>query len=157
MIAAELNEAIEKKRQEAVAALLTDDEDEEEYSIRPEEQLACNIAIRLAEMTAERLDSVLLELNHELAKMLARRLALSEAETMVDMIQAVFLSNGLICAAEDLDILKECEVYDWTVYMAFQDELMDSEVFDSTRIEDMFEEYFGQQECKLLRFPVEVG
>lgn len=153
-MAKELNAVLEKKSQEIIAALTS--ENEEELSIRPEEQLACNIAMSLAEMTAERLDAVLLEMEPDLAKTVARRLERSEAETMVNMIQAIFLTNGLVCAAEDLDVLKECEAFDNTVYMYFQDELMDAEAFDSVRIEDMFEEYYRHDRGNLLRFPMEV-
>ena len=56
------------------------------------------------------------------------RLDNSDSKTAVNMIQAVFLTHGMKHAAEELDILMDCEPYDDEVYNSFIDELFETEV-----------------------------
>lgn len=130
--------------------------DQDEITLRPEELLACDIASHLAMLTAARLDEALLGTNPMVAKILTKKLEESDAEEMISMLHAIFLTSGMINASEDLDALRFCEKYDNAIYMHFQDELTDADVFDWYRIEELFEEYFEEKRLKLIRFPVEV-
>lgn len=47
----------------------------------------------------------------DIAKQVVRRLQASDAEAMVGMLQEMFLIKGMAHAAEELDLLKECEEY----------------------------------------------
>ena len=123
---------------------------------RPEVQLAYDIAGQLAALTALKLDKVLIQTDPNVAKQLAKKLEDSDGETMVSMLQAIFLVNGMVGASEDLDILKFCERYDDTVYMFFQDEMLDTEIFDWCRIDEMFADYYEKKRRNLIRFPLEV-
>lgn len=66
--------------------------------------------------------------DHESAKHLVIRFENSDSRTLVRMIQAVFLAHGMEHAAEELDILMDCEPYDDEVYNSFIDELFETEV-----------------------------
>lgn len=131
-------------------------DEEDEITLRPEEQLSCDITSHLAMLTAARLDDALLETNPIVAKILVKKLEESDAEEMVSMLQAIFLTSGMINASESLDALRFCEKYDSVVYMHFQDELADAEVFDWCRIDDMFAEYYEEKWHNLRKLPVEV-
>ena len=150
----ELGEAIEKKMKEAECE--SEDEDECEDGITPAEELSINIAVDLAQMIAERLDEVLLETSPDIAEKLIRRLEHSQPETMVCMIQSMFLMNGMTFEAEALDLLRNCEEFDDLAYSVFKDELFDSDLFDSVRIADLFEERFSGECAEIIRFPLEV-
>jgi len=130
--------------------------DDEEITLRPEEQLSCDIASHLAMLTAARLDDALLGTSPMVAKILVKKLEESDAEEMISMLHAIFLTSGMIGASESLDALRFCEKYDNVVYMHFQDELADAGAFDWYRIDDMFAEYYEEKFRNLRRLPVEV-
>ena len=124
--------------------------------LQPEFQLIYDIASQLAAMTALKLDKVLIQTSPSVAKELARKLEDSDGETMVSMLQAIFLVNGMVGASEDLNALRLCKKYDDTVYMFFQDEILDTEIFDWCRIDEMFRNYYEKKRRNLLQFPLEV-
>ncbi len=124
--------------------------------LRPEFQLIYDIASQLAAMTALKLDKVLIQTSPSVAKELVRKLEDSDGETMVSMLKAIFLVYGMVGAFEDLNALRLCEKYDDTVYMFFQDEMLDTEVFDWYRIDEMFQNYYEKKRRNLIQFPLEV-
>ena len=124
--------------------------------LQPEFQLIYDIASQLAAMTALKLDKVLIQTSPSVAKELVRKLEDSDGETMVSMLQAIFLVNGMVGASEDLNALRLCEKYDDTVYMFFQDEMLDTEIFDWCRIDEMFRNYYEKKRRNLIQFPLEV-
>lgn len=124
--------------------------------LQPEFQLIYDIASQLAAMTALKLDKVLIQTSPSVAKELARKLEDSDGETMVSMLQAIFLVNGMVGASEDLNALRLCKKYDDTVYMFFQDEMLDTEIFDWCRIDEMFRNYYEKKRRNLIQFPLEV-
>ena len=129
---------------------------EKKIPLKPELELIYDIASQLAAMTALKLDKVLIQTSPSVEKELARKLEDSDGETMVSMLQAIFLVNGMVGASEDLNALKLCKKYDDTVYMFFQDEILDTEIFDWCRIDEMFKNYYEKKRRNLLQFPLEV-
>ena len=155
-MAQELNEAIERDEKKGAAAAATDEYPDCE-DITPEDELSSGIAVHLAALTAERIDDMMDGMDLSVAKQIIIRLEKSEPETMVSMIQAMFLAKGMEHAAEDLDILADCGIYDETVYDIFQDELSDTELFDWFRIEYLLDGCRKKEECSnMLKFPLEV-
>ena len=127
-------------------------EDSVEFS--PAEKLAYNIADHLAEVTAERFSEMIDGLDMDIAKQIVRRLQASDAEALVGMLQEMFLIKGMAHAAEELDLLKECEEYEESIYWRFQDTLSDQDVFEWFRINSMIENC-GDEECSaVIRIPV---
>ena len=94
----------------------------------PVEQLSTDIAAHLADVTAKRLHGILNGIRFDASLQLVARLDNSDSKTAVNMIQAVFLTHGMKHAAEELDILMDCEPYDDEVYNSFIDELFETEV-----------------------------
>ena len=120
----------------------------------PAEKLAYNIADHLAEVTAERFSEMIDGLDMDIAKQIVRRLQASDAEALVGMLQEMFLIKGMAHAAEELDLLKECEEYEESIYWRFQDTLSDQDVFEWFRINSMIENC-GDEECSaVIRIPV---
>ena len=118
---------------------------EKKIPLKPEFELIYDIAGQLAAMTALKLDKVLIQTDPNIAKRLAKELEDSDGETMVSMLKAIFLVYGMVGAAEDLEALRLCEKYDDTVYMYFQDEMLDTEIFDWYRIDEMFRNYYEKK------------
>ena len=90
----------------------TEDEDAEEFSFRPEERLACDITVCLAEMTAERLDSVGFHISPEEHEQLYKRIRLSGKRVRDYMAQAGITSKVVVVGNESLrkrieDMLKD--------------------------------------------------
>ena len=106
---------------------------EKKIPLKPELELIYDIASQLAAMTALKLDKVLIQTSPSVEKELARKLEDSDGETMVSMLQAIFLVNGMVGASEDLNALKLCKKYDDTVYMFFQDEILDASFQNESR------------------------
>ena len=154
-----LNEAIEKKQQEKA------DEDPDEFKdeisipdgLPPEGRLAYNIADHLAEVTAERFSDMIDGMEMDIAKQIVRRLQANDAEALVGMLQEMFLLKGMVHAAEDLDILRDCEAFEESIYWRFQDTLSDQEVFTYFRVKNMIENC-GEDGCSVeIRMPMEVN
>lgn len=99
-----------------------------DYSmLSPVEQLSTDIAAHLANITAKRLYGIINDIRFDASLQFVARLDNSESRTAVSMIQAVFLTHGMKHAAEELDILMDCEPYDEEVYNSFIDELFETE------------------------------
>ena len=107
-----------------------DDPDEKlaDYQqLSPVEQLSMDIAVHLAYVTAKRLGEIMDDVSYDAVGQLFIHMDNYESEIAVSMIQAFFLTYGLTHAAEDLDILIECELYYCEIYNAFIDELYDAD------------------------------
>lgn len=148
----------EKMKQELSMALEEHEQNEDEVEtpdeLSPAGKLAYNIADHLAEVTAERFSEMIDGLDMDIAKQIVRRLQASDAEALVGMLQEMFLIKGMAHAAEELDLLKECEEYEESIYWRFQDTLSDQDVFEWFRINSMIENC-GDEECSaVIRIPV---
>ena len=154
-LAAELNEAIEKQKREEADDCEEGIEDFNELSQAG--RLAYNIADHLAEVTAERFSDMIDGMEMDIAKQIVRRLQANDAEALVGMLQEMFLLKGMVHAAEDLDILRDCEDFEESIYWRFQDTLSNQEVFTFFRVKCMIERC-GEDECSaMIRIPLEVS
>ena len=154
-LAAELNEAIEKQKREEADDCEEGIEDFNELSQAG--RLAYNIADHLAEVTAERFSDMIDGMEMDIAKQIVRRLQANDAEALVGMLQEMFLLKGMVHAAEDLDILRDCEAFEESIYWRFQDTLSDQEVFAFFRVKCMMEKC-SEDECSaIIRIPLEVS
>ena len=154
-IAQELNEAIEKHQHEAADDC--DDVDVTSPELSPAGQLAYNIADHLAEVTAERFSEMIDGMDMDIAMQIVRRLQASDAESMVGMLQEMFLVKGMVHAAEELDLLRECEEYEESVYWRFLDVLSDREVFAFFRVKNMIENCSNEDCSAVIKIPLEVS
>lgn len=148
----------EKMEQELSAALEKNQQKEDDIEtfdeLSPAGKLAYNIADRLAEATAERFSEMIDGVDMDTAKQIVRRLQASDAEALVGMLQEMFLIKGMVHAAEELDLLEECEAYEESIYWRFQDTLSDQDVFEWFRINSIIENC-GDEECSaVIRIPV---
>ena len=85
------------------------------------------------------------------------RLQQSDAEALVGMLKAMFLVRGRVHAAEELDLLGECEEYAESVYWRFHDTLFGQEVFEWFRINHMIESCSREDCSAVIRIPLEVS
>ena len=127
-MARELNEAIAAAEKEAEA-----ESDYEQLS--PAEQLSADIAAHLADNAAHRIGKILENTDYDAAKQLVIRFENSDSRTVVSMIRAILLSHGMKHAAEELDILTDCDPFDSEAYDAFSDEFLGSEPIDWFTVE----------------------
>ena len=135
MIAEKLNEAINKAEEEKKSTEEDFFKELENLQLTPQEQLSTNIALHLANVTAKRFMQIACETDFASVRQLVRRFETSDSRTVVDMLQAMFLSNGYMHAAEELDILGECESFDCDVYDSFVDEFLENECVDVYTVE----------------------
>ena len=143
----ELSAVLEKNQQK-------EDDIETSDELSPAGKLAYNIADCLAEATAERFSEMIDGVDMDTAKQIVRRLQASDAEALVGMLQEMFLIKGMVHAAEELDLLEECEEYEESIYWRFQDTLSDQDVFEWFRINSLIENC-GDEECSaVIRIPV---
>ena len=120
---------IAEKLKELATAADKEEMGETDYEqMSPVEQLSTDIAAHLADVTAKRLHGIINGTSFESSLQFVARLDNSDSKTAVSMIQAVFLTHGMKHAAEELDILMDCEPYDDEVYNSFIDELFETEV-----------------------------
>ena len=154
-MAQELNEVIEKRQQEETHDC--DDGIVTSRELSPAGRLAYNIADHLAEVTAERFSDMIDGMDMEIAKQIVRRLQAADAEALVGMLQEMFLVKGMVHAAEELDLLSECEEYEESIYWRFQDMISDQEVFEWFRIECMIENCSNEDCSAVIRIPLEVS
>ena len=122
-----------------LSAADTEEVAETDYEqMSPVEQLSTDVADRLASNTAYRMAEIIEEMDPESAQQLIIRFENSDSRTLMSMIQAIFLSHGMKHAAEDLDILEECEPFDSQVFDGFADEFLGSEEIDQYTVEAWF-------------------
>ena len=137
-IAEKLNEAIRKTEEEKKAKEKPEEDifkELDSLQLTPQEQLSTNIAVHLADVTAKRFMQIACETDFASVMQLVRRFETSDSRTVIDMLQAMFLSNGYMHAAEELDILGECESFDCDVFDTFVDEFLDNECVDVYTVE----------------------
>ena len=133
------------------------EEIEDSVELSPAEKLAYNIADHLAEVTAERFSEMIDGLDMDIAKQIVGRLQQSDAEALVGMLKAMFLVKGRVHAAEELDLLGECEEYAESVYWRFHDTLFGQEVFEWFRIDHMIQNCSREDCSAVIRIPLEVS
>ena len=103
-------------------------------------KLAYRIASYLAEVTAERFAEAVLDMEMETIEEIMMRMQNADSEALVGMLQVLFIAKGMKYAAEDLDLLIECDGFDDTSYFFFQDELADTKEFEWFRLKCMLED-----------------
>jgi hypothetical protein len=99
------------------------------------EILSSDIIIHIAEKTAERFEDMADTMEITTLKHLVRRLGSADLESVVPMLQTMFLAKGMVDAADELDILELCFRYDEEAYFLFYDVLFDTDIFDWFSIE----------------------
>ena len=109
------------RKAEKCRTFFTYDLDElfEDYEQEKVWRLAYKIADNLAVATAERFSEMLDGTDMDTAKQIVRRLEESDAEAVAVMLQEMFLIKGMAYAAENLDILRDIEEFDETIYWRF--------------------------------------
>ena len=133
------------------------EEIEDSVELSPAEKLAYNIADQLAAVTAERFSDMIDGLDMDIAKQIVGRLQQSDVEALVGMLKAMFLVKGRVHAAEELDLLGECEEYAESVYWRFHDTLFGQEVFEWFRIDHMIRNCSREDCSAVIRIPLEVS
>lgn len=96
----------------------------------PVEQLSTDVAACLANNAACRMAEIIEDMDPESARQLVARFENSDSRILISMIQGIFLSHGMTHAAEDLDVLEECEPFDSQVFDGFSDEFLGAEEID---------------------------
>ena len=140
-----------KEKEEAMS------EEEKKMAQELSDALAYNIADHLAAVTAERFSDMIDGMDMDIAKQIVGRLQQSDAEALVGMLKAMFLVRGRVHAAEELDLLGECEEYAESVYWRFHDTLFGQEVFEWFRINHMIESCSREDCSAVIRIPLEVS
>ena len=102
-------------------------------------KLAYRIASCIAEVTAERFAEAVSDMEPEAIEEIMMRLQNADSEALVGMLQVLFIAKGMKYAAEDLDILIECDEFEDISYFLFQDELADTKEFEWFRLKCMLE------------------
>ena len=157
MIAEKLNEAISKAEEEKEEDKEKENEDLFIFDeLKPEEELSFGIAAHLSAMVAERFEPIAEAIGMEATKKLVVRIENTDPATAVNMLQAMFLSNGMVHAAEELDILDYCSEYDVDVYNDFIDCLFDTDIFDWYSIESLFDEFRKEDKEKQCEREVDI-
>jgi len=75
------------------------------------EMLCCDIAIHIAHKTAARFEDMADGMEMSTLKQIVRRIEDADPESVVPMLQAMFLARGMVDIAEDLDMLELCSKY----------------------------------------------
>ena len=127
-IAEKLKEAISQAEETAIALDEEAMKEMDYFQHSPEEQLSMDIASHIADNAARRVGEILGDVDYDIARQLVIRFDTSDSKTAVSMIQAVLLSHGMKHAAEELDILADCERFDGEVYDAFFDDFFESDI-----------------------------
>ena len=112
------------------------------------EILSSDIIIHIAEKTAERFEDMADGMEMSTLKQIVRRIEDADPESVVPMLQAMFLARGMVDIAEDLDMLELCSKYDEDTYFVFFDILFDTDIFEWFSIENMFDDFHNEDECR---------
>ena len=110
------------------------------------EMLCCDIAIHIAHKTAARFEDMADGMEMSTLKQIVRRIEDADPESVVPMLQAMFLARGMVDIAEDLDMLELCSKYDEDTYFVFFDILFDTDIFEWFSIENMFDDFHYEDE-----------
>ena len=81
-------------------------------------------------------------------KQIVRRIEDAEPESVAPMLQTMFLARGMVDIAEDLDMLELCSKYDEDTFFVFYDILFDMDIFEWFSIENMFDDFHNEDECR---------
>ena len=115
---------------------------------RETETLALDIINRIAEKTAESFEEMADGMEMATLKQLVSRLLSADMESVVPMLQSMFLARGMADAADELDMLELCFRYDEETYFIFYDILFDTDIFDWFSIECLFDDFRSEGESK---------
>ena len=107
-----------------------------------EEKLALDLCSFLAEKTADRFECMIAAMDEEKVGLIIGRIYDSKPETMIKVLQALFISNDYYEAAEDLEILDICNRQVDCSTLCFVDEFLSSDVMDRLLTERSIEELF---------------
>lgn len=107
-----------------------------------EEKLALDLCSFLAEKTADRFECMIAAMDEEKVGLIIGRIYDSKPETMIKVLQALFISNDYYEAAEDLEILDICNRQVDCSALCFVDEFLNSDVMDRLLTERSIEELF---------------
>ena len=108
--------------------------------------LCCDIAIHIAHKIAERFEDIADGMEISTLKQIVRRIEDAGPESVVPMLQAIFLARGMVDIAEDLDMLELCSKYDEDADFVFFDILFDTDIFEWFSIENMFDDFHNEDE-----------
>jgi len=111
-----------------------------ELERNPDSKLAYQIASHLAEVTAERFVEAVEDMEPEMVEEIMTRMQNSNSDTLVGMLQMLFIAKGMRYAAYDLDVLVLCEIDDEYSSYYFQDKLEDTKEFEWFRLKCMLED-----------------
>ena len=128
----------EKLKELAAAADKEELAETDHEQMSPVEQLSADIAAHLADNAARRMAGIIEEMDHKSVKQLVIRFENSDSRTLISMIQAIFLSHGMKNAAEELDVLEECEPFDREVFDGFADEFLGADEIDRYTVDAWF-------------------
>lgn len=112
------------------------------------ETLSLDIINRIAEKTAESFEEMADGMEMATLKQLVSRLVSADMESVVPMLQSMFLAIGMADAADELDMLELCFRYDEETYFIFYDILFDTDIFDWFSIECLFDDFRSEGESK---------
>lgn len=112
------------------------------------ELLCCDIAIHIAHKTAARFEDMADGMEMSTLKQIVRRIEDADPESVVPMLQTMFLARGMVDITEDLDMLELCSKYDEDTFFVFYDILFDTDIFDWFSIENMFDDFHSEDELK---------
>ena len=128
----------EKLKELAAAADKEELAETDHEQMSPVEQLSADIAAHLANNAACRMAGIIEEMDRKSVKQLVIRFENSDSRTLISMIQAIFLSHGMKNAAEELDVLEECEPFDREVFDGFADEFLGADEIDRYTVDAWF-------------------
>ena len=112
------------------------------------EMLCCDIAIHIAHKTAARFEDLADGMAISTLKQIVRRIEDAKPESVAPMLQTMFLARGMVDIAEDLDMLELCSKYDEDTFFVFYDILFDTDIFEWFSIENMFDDFHNEDECR---------
>ena len=103
--------------------------DPEDYS-NDAEDLSAYIAEFLADSAANSFKEVMNNLSEEKAAAIAGLISYADSESLVKILQTIFIMADMRYAAKQLDLLEFCYSYDESAYYYFEDEFYDNEVLE---------------------------
>ena len=103
--------------------------DPEDYS-NDAEDLSAYIAEFLADSAANSFKEAMSNLPDEKADDIAGLISYADSESLVKILQTIFIMADMRYAAKQLDLLEFCYSYDESAYYYFEDEFYDNEVLE---------------------------
>ena len=109
-----------------------------------EGSLVNDVIAFLAEKTADRFDYMADGMDVMVLKEIVYRMEHIDPKTAIIMLQSMFMTNELVSAAVDLDLLDIFSRYDADTYETFINELFETEVFNQFLVANWLDEAFGK-------------